>query len=92
MPLVAERVAVRFISKMPQNYDEFQLYPCFQRFASQSLDDCTFEVDALVAGYKDDEKQLIGPRLVRQLGGVPGALARREMHMPDLAKHLKDTN
>ena len=48
--------------------------------------DYTFEVEALVAGSKDDEKKLIGPRLVRRLGGVPGALARRELHMPDLAK------
>ena len=40
----------------------------------------------MVAGSKDDEKKLIGPRLVRWLGGVPGALARRELHMPDLAK------
>ena len=44
------------------------------------------EVEALVAGSTDDEKKLIGPRLVRRLGGVPGALARRELHMPDLAK------
>ena len=30
-------------------------------------------------------KKLLGPRLVRRLGGVPGA-SRRELHMPDLAK------
>ena len=35
---------------------------------------------------KDDEKKLIGPRLVRRLGEVPCALAGRELHMPDLAK------
>ena len=28
----------------------------------------------------------IGPRLIRRLGGIPGALARRELHLPDLAK------
>ena len=28
----------------------------------------------------------MGPRLVRRLGGIPGTLARRELHMPDLAK------
>ena len=39
-----------------------------------------------VAGSKDDEKKLIGPRLIRRLRGIPGALARRELHMPDLAK------
>ena len=35
---------------------------------------------------QDDEKKLVGPRLVRRLGGIPGALVRRELHMPDLAK------
>ena len=53
---------------------------------SESLDDYAFEVEALAAGSKDDEKKLIGPRLVRRLGEIPGALARRELHMPDLAK------
>ena len=45
-----------------------------------------FEFEDLVAGSKDDEKKLIGPRMVRRLGGVPGALAKRELHMPDLAR------
>ena len=71
---------------MTKDDDEFQLYPCFNGLPSESLDDYTFDVEALVAGSKDDEKKLIGPRLVRRLGGVPGALARRELHMPDLAK------
>ena len=66
--------------------DDFQLYPCFNGLPSESLEDSIFEVEALVAGSKDDEKNLIGPRLVRRLGGVPGALASRELHMPDLAK------
>ena len=66
--------------------DYFQLYPCFNGLPSESLDDYTYEVEALVVGSKDDEKKLIGPRSVRRLGGVPGALARRELHMPDLAK------
>ena len=38
------------------------------------------------AGSEDCEKKLIGPRLIPRLGGIPGALARRELHMPDLAK------
>ena len=71
---------------MPKYDDDFQLYPCFNGLSFGSLDDRTFEVEALVAGSKDDEKKLTGPRLVRRLGGVPGALARRELHMPDLAK------
>ena len=57
---------------MPKDDDNFQLYPCFNGLPSESLDDHTFEVEALVAGSKDDEKQLIGPRLVRRFGGVPG--------------------
>ena len=72
--------------KMPKDDDEFKLYPCFNGLPSESLDDCTFEVEALVAGSKDDEKKLLGPRLVCRLGGVPVALAKRESHMPDLAK------
>ena len=64
---------------MPKNDDHVQLYPSFN-------DDFIFEVEALVAGSKDDEKKLIGPCLVRRLRGVPGALAWRELHMPDLAK------
>ena len=66
--------------------DDFQFYPCFNGLPSENLEDYTFEVEALAAGSKDDEKKLIGPRLVRRLGGVPGAFARRELHMPDLAK------
>ena len=60
--------------------------PCFNGLPSESPDDYTFEVEALVAGFKDDKKKLIGPRLVRRLGGVPGALAKKELHMPDLAE------
>ena len=60
---------------MPKDDDDFQVYPLF-----------AFEVGALVAGSKDDEKTLIGPPLVRRLGGVPGALAKRELRIPDLAK------
>ena len=60
--------------------------PCFNGLPSESLEDYAFEVEALVAGSKDDVKKLIGPRLIRRLGGIPGALARRELHMPDLAK------
>ena len=84
--LVAEQFGVRFTSKMAKVVVDFQLYPCFNGLPSKSLEDYTFEVEALVAGSKDDEKKLIGPRLVRRLGGIPGALARRELHMPDLAK------
>ena len=66
--------------------DDFQFYPCFNALPSESLEDNAFEVEALVAGSEDVEKKLIGPRLIRRLGRLPGALARRELHMPDLAK------
>ena len=84
--LVAEQVPVRFTSKMAKVDDDFQLYPCFNGLPSESLEDYTFEAEALVAGSKDGEKKLIGPPLVRRLGGIPGALARRELHMPDFTK------
>ena len=74
---------------MTKDDNEFQLYPCFNGLPSENLDDCIFEVEALVAGSKDDEKKLIGPRLVHWFGGVPDALARRELHMP---RNLKDAN
>ena len=62
--------------------DDFQLYG----LPSEILDDCTFAVEALAAGSKDDEKKLIGPRLLRRLGGVPSASATQELHVQDLAK------
>ena len=72
---------------MPKDDHDFLLYPSFNGLPSESLDDYSFEVEALVAGTKDGEKKLIGPRLFRRLGGVRGTLVRRELHMPDLAKH-----
>ena len=71
---------------MPENDDDFQLYPCFDSLPSECLDENTFEVRALIAGSRDHEKKRIGPRLVRRLGGAPGALARQELHIPDLEK------
>ena len=73
---------------MTKDDDDVQLYPCFNGLPSESLEDYFLEVGSLVAGSKDDEKKLIGPRLVRRLGGIPSALARRGLHMPDLANKL----
>ena len=53
---------------------------------TKDIHHCLKTTEALVAGSKDDEEKLIGPRLIRRLGGIPGALARRELHMPDLPK------
>ena len=71
---------------MPKDDEPFKLYTVFNGLPSESLDECIFEVEAWVTGSENDEKKLIETRLVRRLGGVPGALARRELHMPDLAK------
>ena len=49
---------------MPKNDNDFQWYPCFNGLPSESLDHYSFEVEALVARSKDDERKLIGPRLV----------------------------
>ena len=89
--LVAEQVAVRFTSKCQNDDDDFQLYPCFNGLPSESLDDHTLEVEALVAESKDDEKKLIGPRLVRRLGEF---LARwlGESCTCQTSQNLKDTN
>ena len=66
--------------------DDFQLYPCFNGLPSRVWKTTLLRSKPWLLGSKDDEKKLIGPRLVRRLGGIPGALARRELHMPDLAK------
>ena len=66
-----------------------QLYTSYHGLPSESLDGYTCEVEALVTGSKDDEKQLIGTRLVRRLGEVPGALAVEKVYIPDLAKSEK---
>ena len=73
--LVAEQVAVRFTSK-------------WRKLMTISICILVSTVcpPRVVAGSKEDEKKLIGPRLVRRLGGIPGALAKRELHVPDLAK------
>ena len=69
---------------MTKDDDEFRLYSCFNGLPSESLDDYTFEVEALVAGSKDDEKKLTGQRLFRRLSGVPGAC--------QTSRNLEDTN
>ena len=44
--------------EMPKDDGDFHLYPCVNGLTSESLDDYAFEVEALVAGSKDDEKKL----------------------------------
>ncbi len=37
-------------------------------------------------GSRAEDKKLIGPRLLRRLGGIPGTLARRAFKPADLGK------
>ena len=46
----------QFTSRNAPNDENFELYPVFNGLHSESLDDKIFEVDALVAGSKDDEE------------------------------------
>ena len=66
--------------------DDFSLYPFFNGLPGESLEDYEFEVDSLVAGTKKEDRLYIGPRLLRRLGGIPGALARRELKADTLSK------
>ena len=69
----------------------FSCIPVSTVCPSESLEDYTFEDEALVAGSKDDEKKLIGPRLVFDLVEFP-------MHWPgenctcQTSRNLKDTS
>ena len=58
---------------------------------SKSLEDYTFVVEALVAGSKDDEKKLIGPRLVRRWNSWCVGQARINCTC-QTSKNLTDTN
>lgn len=76
--LVAEQLAIA--GTMPYD-DDIPFYPVFNGLAHENLDDYIFDVERLVAGTKLDERQL----LVRRLGGMPGALSRREIKATDIA-------
>ena len=71
---------------MSRDDDKSQLNPVLNGLQSENLDDYMFDVDALVAGTKPDERKFLGPRVVRRLGGIPGALARRALKMVELAE------
>ena len=43
-------------------------------------------MEAYAHGTKIDDRKLCGPRLLHRLGGIPGALARRELKPETLAK------
>ena len=60
--------------------------PTFSGLPSESLDEYIWDVETWVAGFKVDDRPLLGPRLARRIGGVPGALARRELNTVELSK------
>lgn len=59
--------------------------PTFSGLASESLEEYEWDVQAYVLGTKAEDRPLLGPRLARRLGGVPGALARRQLNFEALA-------
>ena len=61
------------------------MVPSFSGLAHESLDEYEWEVKAYVAGTKAEDRPLLGPRLARHLGGIPGALARRTLNFEQLA-------
>ena len=60
--------------------------PFFNGLPQESLEEYKYDIEAYVHGTKAEDKKLCGPRLLRRLGGIPGALARRELKALDLAK------
>ena len=80
--LVAEQVAVWFTSKCQKMMTISSCILVSTRVWTTTL----LRSKPWLQDPRMMKKKLIGPRLVRRLGGVLGALARRELHMPDLAK------
>ena len=66
--------------------DNDSVIPHFNGLPHESLDEYMYDVQIYIHGTKADERKLCGPRLLRRLGGVPGALIRREIKPEDLAK------
>ena len=69
--------------------------PTFSGLPHESLEEYEWEVHTWSASHKADDKVLLGPRLARKLGGIPGALARRELKTetlstPEGVQHVLD--
>ena len=67
------------------DHSDSPLVPSFSGLAHESLDEYECEVKAYVAGTRAEERPLLGPRLARRLGGIPGALARRTLNFEQLS-------
>ena len=68
------------------NNDMDSVIPYFNGLPHESLEEYRYDVETYIHGTKQDDRKLCGPRLLRKLGGVPGALAGREITPEVLAK------
>ena len=59
--------------------------PTFSGLPHERLEDYERDLTAYVLGTKEADRPLIGPRLLRRLGGLPGELCRRHLEAKDLA-------
>ena len=60
--------------------------PTFSGLPHERLEDYERDLKAYVLGTRDLDRPLIGPRLLRRLGGLPGELIRREVTPESVAK------
>ena len=70
---------------MANHFDD-GIVPFFNGLPQESLEEYRYDVEAYIHGTKTDDRKLCGPRLLRRLGGIPGALARRELKPAELAQ------
>ena len=59
--------------------------PQFSGLPHERLEDYERDLKAYVLGTRDTDRVLIGPRVLRRLGGLPGQLCRRSLDPSDLA-------
>ncbi len=68
------------------NFDDDGTTPYFNGLPAESLEEYRYDVEAQVHFTKTEDRWLRGPRLLCRIGGIPGALARRDLKPQDLAK------
>ena len=66
--------------------DSDSIIPHFNGLPQESLEEYRYDVETYIHGTKPEDRKVCGPRLLRRLGGIPGALARREIVPSDLTK------
>ena len=63
---------------MAQTYgDSAGEIPTFSGLPHERLEDYERDLKAYVLGTREADRPLLGPRLLRKLGGLPGELVRR---------------